>query len=48
MPASEPFRHTLTLSGVLMTFLLTGCGSAPIVVGNLPPAKYDKVGTATG
>ena len=48
MPTSEPLRQRLTLSGVFMTFLLMGCGSAPIVVGNLPPAKYEKLGTATG
>lgn len=48
MSATESFRHGLTLSAVFITFLLTACGSTPIVVGNLPPAKYQKLGTATG
>ena len=48
MPATESFRHGLTLSVVFITFLLTACGSAPILVGKLPPAKYEKLGMATG
>jgi hypothetical protein len=38
----------LTVSAVFITFLLAACGSTPIVVGKLPPAKYQKLGTATG
>jgi len=38
-------RLVLSFSGCL---LLTGCGSAPILVAPLPPLKYEKVGNAVG
>lgn len=48
MSARGSFREGLALSAAFFAFLLTGCGSAPIVVGKLPPAKYEKLGAATG
>jgi hypothetical protein len=44
----QSFRHGLMLSMVVITFLLTACGSAPVMVGKLPPLKYQKLGPATG
>jgi hypothetical protein len=48
MTAIEWFRHGFTLSAVFACFLLTACGSAPIMVGKLPPPKYEKLGPASG
>lgn len=28
--------------------VLTGCGSAPVLIAPLPPAKYEKIGKAAG
>ena len=48
MPATRSFRPGLTLSILVCTFLLSACGSAPIMIGKFPPPTYKKLGTATG
>ena len=48
MRATESFRRAVTISTVVLSFLLTACGSNPIMVGKLPPPKYEKLGAATG
>jgi hypothetical protein len=48
MSANESFRHGLILSAVFISFVLTGCGSAHVMVGKVPPAKYIKLGATTG
>lgn len=37
------------ITGVLVSLIvLSGCASTPVTVASLPPAKYEKVGHATG
>ena len=48
MPATKSSRYGLTMCAVTLSLLAMACGSAPIVVGKLPPAKYEKLGAAKG
>ena len=48
MLPAEWSRQGFTLSAIFTSFLLTACGSTPIMVGKLPPPKYEKLGSATG